>query len=107
MAGCWATAAGSTHYRGAFAKLLGDPTRGHLLWNPDEQQAFQDVAAVSNEMRAMSTTRANGGYMIPLALDPAIPLTLDPAIMLTNAGSINPLRQLATVKQTMSNTLPP
>ena len=99
MAGCWATAAGSTHYRGAFAKLLGDPTRGHLLWNPDEQQAFQDVAAVSNEMRAMSTTRANAGYMIPL--------TLDPAIMLTNAGSINPLRQLATVKQTMSNTLPP
>ena len=32
-----------------------------------------------------------------------IPLTLDPAILLTNDGSNNPLRQLATVKQTTTN----
>jgi HK97 family phage major capsid protein len=33
-----------------------------------------------------------------------IPLSLDPAIMLTSAGSNNPLRQIATVRQTMTNT---
>ncbi len=97
LAARWATAAGDDQYRGAFAKLLGDPTRGHLLWTPQEADAYRAVAAVQAEMesRAMSTTVGNGGYMIPL--------TMDPAIMLTNDGSNNPLRQLATVKQTMTN----
>ena len=95
LAGRWAAAAGNADYRGAFAKMLADPTHGHQLWTPKEQEAFRAVAAVDAEMRAMSTTSANGGYMIPL--------TLDPAILLTNSGSINPLRELATVKQTMTN----
>lgn len=43
----------------------------------------------------MSTTVGNGGYMVPL--------TLDPAIMLTNDGSNNPLRRLARVVQTTTN----
>jgi HK97 family phage major capsid protein len=76
--------------------MLADPTHGHQLWTPKEQEAFRNVAAVDAEMRAMSTTNANGGYMIPL--------TLDPAVLLTNAGSMNPLRQLATVKQTMTSS---
>ena len=75
--------------------MLADPTHGHQLWTPKEQEAFRNVAVVDAEMRAMSTTAGNGGYMIPL--------TLDPAILLTNSGSINPLRELATVKQTMTN----
>jgi len=95
LAGRWAAAAGNADYRGAFAKMLADPTHGHQLWTPREQEAFRAVAAVDAEMRAMSTTSANGGYMIPLSLDPAI--------LLTNSGSINPLRELATVKQTMTN----
>jgi HK97 family phage major capsid protein len=95
LAGRWAAAAGNADYRGAFAKMLADPTHGHQLWTPKEQEAFRAVATVDAEMRAMSTTAGNGGYMIPL--------TLDPAILLTNSGSINPLRELATVKQTMTN----
>jgi len=98
LAGRWAAAAGAHDYRGAFAKLAADPERGHLLWTPQEHGAYQAVAAVQSELSraAMSTTAANGGSMIPL--------TLDPAIMLTNAGSNNPLRQLATVRQTMTNS---
>ena len=93
LADRWATAAGDPAYRGAFAKMLGDPDRGHLTWNAAEAESYRQVAKVQAEM--MSTTGANGGFMIPL--------TLDPAIMLTNSGSNNPLRQLATVKQTMTN----
>src|SRR4051812_16408179 len=33
VAGRWALAAGAPEYRTAFAKLLGDPTRGHMLWD--------------------------------------------------------------------------
>jgi hypothetical protein len=43
----------------------------------------------------MSTTDANGGYMVPL--------TLDPAIMLSSDGSNNPLRQIARVAPTTTN----
>lgn len=39
---------------------------------------------------AMSLTDANGGVMVPF--------TLDPTIILTNAGIVDPLRQLATIK---------
>lgn len=39
---------------------------------------------------AMSLTTGNGGYLVPV--------TLDPTIVLTNAGAINPLRQISTVK---------
>jgi HK97 family phage major capsid protein len=98
LAARWAITAGATEYRGAFAKLLADPTRGHMLWTPEEADAYRSVAGVQSEMNSrasMSLTDANGGYMIPLSLDPAI--------MLTNDGSINPLRQLATVKQTMTD----
>jgi HK97 family phage major capsid protein len=92
LAAQWASAAGSEHYRTAFAKLMADPVKGHLTWTAQEGDAYRATARVQN---AMSTTAGNGGYMIPL--------TLDPAIMLTNDGSNNPLRQLATVKQTMTD----
>lgn len=97
IAARWAAAAGSPAYRSAFAHLLADPERGHLLWNPEEAHAYREAAAVNAELqqRSMSTTGANGGYMIPLSLDPAI--------MLTSDGSNNPLRQLARVVQTTTN----
>lgn len=97
LAAQWAAAAGDPVYRTCFAKLLADPTRGHLLWTAQEAAAYRAVAEVQNvlERTAMSTTGANGGYMIPL--------TLDPSIMLTNDGSNNPLRRLARVVQTTTN----
>lgn len=96
LAARWAATAGDPLYRSAFAKLCSDPARGHLLWDGQEQVAYRAAAAVHGELnRAMSTTNANGGYMIPL--------TLDPAILLTSDGSNNPLRRLATIKQTTTN----
>lgn len=44
---------------------------------------------------AMSTTGANGGYMIPFYLDPSI--------ILTNAGSVNPFRGISRVVSITSN----
>lgn len=92
----YAAAAGSEHYERAFAKLLADPVRGHMTWTEEEGAAYRAVDAVLTEQRAMSSTDTAGGYMIPL--------TLDPAIMLTSAGSVNPLRQIARVVQTVTDS---
>lgn len=95
LAARWAVTAGAPEYRTAFAKLLADPQRGHLLWTPGESEAYRAVAAVRTEFRAMSLNDNAGGYMVPL--------TLDPAILLTSAGSINPLRQISRVVQTVTD----
>ncbi len=58
-------------YERAFAKLVGNPTQGHLEWTPEEGDAYRRVAEVQTEQRAMSTTDSAGGYIIPLTLDPA------------------------------------
>lgn len=91
----YAAAAGAEAYERAFAKLLGNPERGHLEWTAEEADAYRAVRAVQNEQRAMSLTDTAGGYMVPL--------TLDPAVLLTSAGSINPLRQIARVVQTATD----
>lgn len=96
LAARWAATAGDPHYRTAFAKMLGDPDKGHLLWSEREREAFSAVAHLQSQVRAMSTTDTEGGHMIPL--------TLDPALLISNSGSINPLRELATVKQTMTDS---
>lgn len=44
---------------------------------------------------AMTTTGANGGYMIPFYLDPSI--------ILTNAGSVNPFRAISRVVSITTN----
>lgn len=92
----YAAAAGSAHYERAFAKLIVNPTQGHLEWTPEEADAYRRVAEIQAEQRAMSTADPSGGYMIPL--------TLDPAIMLTSNGSTNPLRQIARTVTTVSDT---
>jgi HK97 family phage major capsid protein len=92
----YTVAAGAPAYESAFAKLVANPERGHLEWTEAEAEAYRAVRAVQAEQRAMSTTDNAGGYMIPL--------TLDPAVMLTSNGSINPLRQIARVVQTVTDT---
>lgn len=89
----WAFATSDPLYRTAFLKLATDPNRGHLEWTREEQSAF---ARVQNVARAMSLTDANGGFMVPF--------TLDPSIMLTNAGNINPIRELARNVTTTTDT---
>jgi HK97 family phage major capsid protein len=96
LAAQWVTATGADAYRGAFFKLLADPERGHLLWTPEEGDAFRAVSEVQSSMRAMSLTDNAGGFMVPL--------TLDPSIILTSDGSINPLRRVSRVVQTTSDT---
>ncbi|MER5944161.1 phage major capsid protein [Streptomyces sp. NPDC001928] len=95
MAARWAQAAGDPAYASAFTHLLADPERGHLMWSREELDAYRRAVGVDAELRAMSTTGNAGGYMIPLSLDPAI--------ILTNDGSVNPLRRLARVVQTVTN----
>ena len=70
-------------YRSAFTKMIKDPQFGHLTLEPEEQRVF--AAAQQSEVRtAMSTSGANGGFLIPFALDPSI--------QLTNTGTANPFR---------------
>ncbi|MEV6847623.1 phage major capsid protein [Actinoplanes sp. NPDC051411] len=91
----WVVAAGNPDYESAVMKMFADPQRGHMMWSPKEQAAYQQAETLHRELKAMSTTDSAGGYMIPL--------TLDPAIMLTSDGSTNPLRQLARVVHTLTN----
>lgn len=94
LAARWVTASGDPDYGTAFAKLLADPNRGHLLWTGREQEAYKAAKAIQGELKAMS----NSGN------SELLPLNLDPTIMLTSNGSINPLRQISRVVRTISNT---
>ena len=89
-------AAGAEAYERAFARLVANPTHGHLEWTAAEAEAYRAVKAVQTEQRAMNLTDNAGGYMVPL--------TLDPAIMLTSNGSTNPLRAISRVVQTATDT---
>lgn len=96
LANQWATATGDPAYARAFAKIAGDPTKGHLLWEADEQRAYQAVASVQANMRAMSSTDNAGGYMVPLVLDPSI--------MISNAGTTDSVVSVARVVSTVSES---
>lgn len=74
---------GSTAYHTAFAKAM----MGHdRFWTDDERLAMQ----LANEFRAhMSLTDAEGGF--------GVPVTLDPSLIMTDDGSANPYRQFARV----------
>ncbi|HWA67153.1 MAG TPA: phage major capsid protein [Mycobacteriales bacterium] len=73
---------GSPGYREAFAALWDAALRG--------QQALLTADQARFLQRAASLTNNAGGY--------AVPFTLDPTVILTQAGSLNPIRQIGTVK---------
>ena len=77
---------GSPAYRSAFNKFMERPQDFAAFLNDEERDAFR---------AAMSTTAANGGYLIPFLLDPTI--------VLTNSGSANPIRQISRVESGTSN----
>lgn len=91
----YAAAAGNPAYERAFMKKCADPDNGQLLWTPEEADAWRAAVAVQMEQRAMSTTDTAGGFLSPLVIDPAI--------QITSNGSINPLRQISRVVQTISD----
>jgi len=69
-----------------------------LTGSEDYHSAFLDYMAEPTNIQraAMSLTSANGGYLVPF--------TLDPTVILTNAGSMNPFRQISSNKRTATNT---
>jgi HK97 family phage major capsid protein len=77
--------AGSDDYHKAFRTLMRN--QGEVNKLEPEQQA--SVRA------ALSLTGANGGFLIPV--------TLDPTIILTNAGSANPYRRISAHKTITTN----
>lgn len=91
VAARWAVATGDPAYARAFAKLLASPDRGHMLWTPEEADAFRHVETFAGEQRALGVGSGGGGYMVPM--------TLDPAILLSSDGTSNPLRRIARVEQ--------
>jgi HK97 family phage major capsid protein len=71
---------GSPAYRSAFGKMA---TNRREQLDHDEREAVNAV----QEWRLMSLGATDGGE--------AVPFTLDPTLISTNAGSINPIRQIA------------
>lgn len=82
-------------YVEAFRKLvaLGE-TRAPLMWTDAERQAFARVQD-HHQRAALQSGTTTGSY--------AIPAFLDPALVLTGTGAINPLREVATVRQIGTN----
>lgn len=79
---------GNPTYQRAFAKALGGAS---ATWTEEERAAV----ARADEFRAyMGLTDGNGGY--------GVPVTLDPSLILTGGGSANPFRQIARV-ETITN----
>lgn len=89
----WALATGRDSYRSAFAKVLANPQRGHMLWTEAERAAFADVDVISRAMGEGSN--GAGGFMVPFFLDPTV--------MLTNAGTISAIRRLARTEMISTN----
>ena len=85
---------GSKDYLNAFLRVLVDPAGGHRNWTPEELRAWQ---AVSRSQRALGVGAAGDGAAA------AVPLILDPAVILTNDGTVNPVRQLASVRSIFGN----
>lgn len=80
---------GRDAYRSAWVKAM----RGHeVLWTPEERDAIERQVA---HRASVSTTDANGGYLIPF--------TLDPTVILTNDSAINPIREISRVVTTVTD----
>lgn len=84
-------AAGSADYVSAFGKMIADPQFAHLRMTPEETRAVQDAsdALAAAEYRAGPVVTSSAGFPLPVSIDPSITLT--------GTGSLNPVRDLATV----------
>lgn len=92
----WVVDTGSDDYRSAFAKLVmfGEQRAG-LEFTAAEREAYDRVARLKSEQRAMSLTDSAGGFLVPFELDPTI--------ILTSAGSTNPLMEISRVVTTYTD----
>jgi HK97 family phage major capsid protein len=96
LASRWAVATGSSEYLGAFAKVARDPNRGHMLWSEAERAAWAAADDVRRDLASRAALTVTGGAAL-------VPLVLDPSIILTSDGSVDPLRRISRVVQTVTN----
>ncbi len=82
-------AVASPHYLSAFWKRLAQPDAAQHEYTREEAEATRVVAEVMSERAMAEGSGATGGFGVPYQLDPTIQLTSD--------GSVNPIRELATV----------
>jgi HK97 family phage major capsid protein len=86
-------AVGDPNYASAFAKMLKDPTTGHLRFSPEEVEAVRKATSAEFERAFVTTTTG-----VP------VPYELDPSIMISGSGSLNPLRRIARVETVTEGT---
>ena len=86
LAARWLSVCGSPAYESAFARILADPQTGGATLDEPERQAWRAARQIQSALGESGT----GDYLVPTILDPAI--------LLSNAGSNNPLRQVARVE---------
>jgi hypothetical protein len=77
------TAVGSEHYLSAFGKLLKYGSSAPMRMTREEFDAMQAVTQVESERAMVDVTGAQGGF--------AIPISIDPTILLTSSGALNPV----------------
>lgn len=90
------TAVADPAYNSAFGKLLQYADTAAMRMTADEQAAVQRVSAIEAERAMVDATGASGGFGLPIAIDPTI--------LLTSAGALNPIRELADVRQISTYT---
>jgi len=83
-------AVGNPAYVSAFFKTLSDPQHGHLAFTPREAEAMRTTRQIEVERAMSDSVGASGGF--------GLPITIDPSIILTNAGALNPLREISDVR---------
>jgi HK97 family phage major capsid protein len=84
-------AVGDPAYARAFGKMLASPQTAHLQMTSDEQAALHTANRAHAERSLAEGTGSTGGFAVPIGLDPTIRLSSD--------GALNPIRELATVRQ--------
>ena len=85
----------SPEYKAAFAALVRTGEIGSL--SDDQRSAIQFAERSAQQVRAMSTADAGGGYLIPTDIEPQITLTA--------SGSQNPIYDIARRVPTTGTTL--
>lgn len=94
----YVAAVGSPVYADAWAKVMADPEAAQFTLSNEERAAMAEARSASR-LLALTTGTAgdgNGGY--------ALPLLVDPTLIFTNDGSTNPFRAIATVKTIVQKT---
>ena len=91
------SAVGDPHYHNAFGKLLKYGDSAAMRMTPEELESVRVVTAVEAERAMLGGVGAQGGF--------ALPITIDPTILMTSSGALNPIRDLADVREIVSYTL--